>query len=83
MVDNLLKRGIRVRGAARSSKKADAMVASRKEFSTQLEFVDIEDIGIAGAFDEAVNGVNGIIHVASVSSGPPSKTRRRDQVDIM
>lgn len=68
MVDNLLKRGMRVRGAARSHKKSEQMLAARPEYSSQLDFVLIGDIGKERAFDEAVKGINGVIHVASVSN---------------
>lgn len=68
VVDNLLKRGFRVRGAARSAKKAEQMLAAHPEYASQLDFVLIADIGKEGAFDKAVKEVNGVIHVASVST---------------
>jgi hypothetical protein len=44
------------------------MVAARTEFSSQLDFAQIDDIGQEGAFHEAIKGVTGVIHVASVSN---------------
>jgi uncharacterized protein YbjT (DUF2867 family) len=78
VVDNLLKRGMKVRGAARSPKKAEQMLAARREYSSQLDFILIEDIGKKGAFDEAIRGINGIIHVASVSLNPQLETSNID-----
>jgi len=65
VVDNLLSRGIKVRGTARSARKAEQMLAARAKYSSQLDFVYIEDIGKLGAFDEAVKDVDAVIHVAS------------------
>jgi hypothetical protein len=57
-----------VRGTARSSKKAEEMISARMEFSSQLDFAQIDDIGQEVAFHEAIKGVTGVIHVASVSN---------------
>lgn len=68
MVDNLLGRGIKVRAVARSKQKADLFLAARPEFASQLEFFFIDDLSTPGVFDDAVRDIDGIIHIASVSS---------------
>jgi uncharacterized protein YbjT (DUF2867 family) len=67
IVDALLARGIRVRGATRSLAKADAMLQMRKHHADLLEFVQIEDFENPGGLVEAVKNVDGIVHTASVS----------------
>lgn len=67
VVDNLLQKGFRVRAVARSKAKADAFCRVRPQYSSTLEFCFIEDLTDAGAFDEAVKDVDGVIHIASVS----------------
>lgn len=68
IVDALLSRGLRVRGATRSLAKGDAMIKARPQYSGQLEFVQISDFENPGGLEEAVKGVDGIIHTASVNS---------------
>ncbi|KAI1206328.1 dihydroflavonol-4-reductase [Annulohypoxylon truncatum] len=65
VVDNLLNRGIKVRAAARSKQKADLFLASRLKFASLLEFFLIDDLTTPGIFNDAVVGVDGIIHIAS------------------
>lgn len=67
IVDALLARGMRVRGATRSLEKGNAMITARPQYSGRLEFVQIDDFEKPGGLVEAVEGVDGIIHVASVS----------------
>lgn len=69
IVDALLSRGIRVRGATRSLQKADLMINARPQFSHLLEFVQIGDFETRSpeGLVAAVEGVDGIIHTASVS----------------
>lgn len=67
VVDNLLHKGFRVRAVARSKAKADAFRRARPQYSSTLEFCFIEDLTDAGAFDEAVKDMDGVIHIASVS----------------
>lgn len=72
VVDQLLSRGIRVRGATRSLAKGDAMIKARPQYAGQLDFVQINDFDEMtgteqlGVFDEAVKGVDGVVHTASV-----------------
>ncbi len=68
VVDNFLKRGIKVRAVARSKQKADLFAAARPEFASLLSFYFIDDLNTPGVFNDAVQGIDGVIHVASVSS---------------
>ncbi|CZR63781.1 probable flavonol reductase/cinnamoyl-CoA reductase [Phialocephala subalpina] len=65
VVDELLRRGLKVRGATRSMLKGKAMLEARPNFASKLDFVQIEDFEKMGVFDEAVKGVDAVIHVAS------------------
>lgn len=66
VVDNLLARGYRVRGATRSAQKGEQMKAARPQYASKLDFVVIEDFTKTGVFDSAMDGIDGVIHVASV-----------------
>lgn len=66
IVDTLLSRGIKVRGATRSLDKADAMIRARPQDAQNLDFVRIEDFENPGGLLEAVRGVDAVIHTASV-----------------
>ncbi|KAL2863769.1 SDR family oxidoreductase [Aspergillus lucknowensis] len=65
IVDGLLARGLRVRGATRSLVKCDAMIKARPQWAGRLEFVQIEDFERPGGLVDAVKDVDGIIHTAS------------------
>ena len=67
IVDELLRRGIRVRGTTRSQYKADEMLRRRQDRINQLEFTITSDLAQPGIFDEAIKGVDAAIHTASVS----------------
>ena len=71
VVDTLLARGIRVRGATRSLSKGKAMADARPQHASMLEFVQIQDFENPDGLVDAVKGVNGVIHVASVRKHPP------------
>ncbi|CAF1047351.1 unnamed protein product [Didymodactylos carnosus] len=65
VVKLLLDKGYNVRGTVRSSaKEAQVLDAIPKEQHSQVSFAHIGDIA-TDSFDEAVQGVDGIIHVAS------------------
>lgn len=67
-----------MRGATRSLAKGEAMIRARPQYAGQLDFVQIADFDAIAAdgskqstmFDEAVRGVDGIIHTASVRPAP-------------
>jgi nucleoside-diphosphate-sugar epimerase len=66
VVDNLLARGFAVRGATRSAKKGEQMKAARPQYASKLDFVVVEDFTNVGVFDAAMEGIDAVIHVASV-----------------
>jgi uncharacterized protein YbjT (DUF2867 family) len=66
-VDTLLRKGYKVRAATRSLAKGSSMAKSRGEYSDKLEFVEIGDFENPSGLNEAVQGVDAIIHTASVS----------------
>lgn len=63
------------------------MIKARAQYKSKLDFVQVDDFGDPagdGLFSEAVKGVDGVIHVASVSSeGSPrlSHSHSRSQSD--
>lgn len=65
----LLEQGFFVRIAVRSESKADFIRSRFHEHKNNFEFMIVEDITAPGAFDEAVKGVEGILHLASPLSG--------------
>ena len=67
VVDELLRRGLRVRGATRSMIKGEAMIQARPQYASSLDFVQIKDFAAPGTLDHAVKGIDAVIHVASVS----------------
>ncbi|KAI5474498.1 ketoreductase [Pseudohyphozyma bogoriensis] len=61
-----LERGVKVRGTVRSVEKANAWRAKYPQYgSDMLELVIVKDIGVAGAFDDAIKGVTRVVHTAS------------------
>ena len=76
IVDTLLARGHKVRGATRSLAKGDAMVRARPQYDGKLEFVRIEDFEKPGGLVEAVKDVTGVVHTASVSGDSLSRPRK-------
>jgi nucleoside-diphosphate-sugar epimerase len=79
IVDNLLARGLKVRGATRSPSKAQSMLSARPNYISKLDFVIIHDFEQTGVFDDAVQGVDAVtavIHVASVF--PPFLSKLRN-----
>ncbi|KAE9367400.1 NAD dependent epimerase/dehydratase [Stipitochalara longipes BDJ] len=65
IVDTLLDRGLKVRGATRSKKKAKTMLDARPNHSTKLDFMQIQDFEQTGVFEDAIKDVDAVIHVAS------------------
>lgn len=66
IVDQLLAKGIKVRGTTRTLGKGQRMKDARPKYSSQLDFVQIDDFTGNTDFRQAVEGVDGIIHAASV-----------------
>jgi nucleoside-diphosphate-sugar epimerase len=67
VVDQLLTAGYRVRGTVRSLTRSAWLEAffTKKYGSGKFELVEVPDMASPNAFDEAVNGVSGIAHVAT------------------
>ena len=68
VVDELLRRGLKVRGTTRTLAKAERFLQSRSSFADRLEVVTTPDLTTPGVFDEVVKGVDAVIHTASVNS---------------
>lgn len=68
IVDVLLSRGLKVRGATRSLAKGKAMIDARPKYNSRLDFVQIDDFQESANFAEAVKGIDAVIHVASVGA---------------
>lgn len=81
-----LAHGYKVRAAVRSEQKAGSVRYNstlRNVKSDQLEFVIVPDFLVEGAFDEAVKGVNFIIHVASPLPEPEWSVEKNDLDALM
>lgn len=61
-VKHLLDKGYRVRGALRSTEKHSSFVDF---FGLQFSLVEGSEMGAEGAYDEAVRGVDGVIHMVA------------------
>lgn len=68
VVDNLLEKGYKVRGATRSTEKGATMKAARPQYEKKLDFVTVNDFAATGVFDDgALEDIDAVVHVASVS----------------
>ncbi|OAQ62532.1 cinnamoyl-CoA reductase [Purpureocillium lilacinum] len=65
VVATLLRRGYNVRGTVRSEKSAVEVFRTHSQYPGRLSTAIVPDMAAPGAFDEAVQGVDGIIHTAS------------------
>jgi nucleoside-diphosphate-sugar epimerase len=65
VLNSFLSRGYNVRGTVRSDASADKVKRSHAKYHSQLSFAIVKDVAAPGAFDEAVKGVDGVIHTAS------------------
>ena len=68
IVDALLERGIKVTGTARSQSKANQMKTPREQYGDLFSMTITGDLTAPNTFDDAVQDVDVVIHVASVSS---------------
>ena len=64
-VDNFLRHGYKVRLAGRNESTCQRMLATHKKHASSVETAIVPDITTPGAFDTAVRGVTGVIHMAS------------------
>lgn len=65
LVKVLLEKGFNVRGTARTAQKGEYLKSLFAEYGDSFEFVIVEDVNKAGAWDEAVKGVDAIQSVAA------------------
>ncbi|KAK0438470.1 D-lactaldehyde dehydrogenase [Armillaria borealis] len=61
----LLERGIAVRGTVRNEKKGKHLKELFSPYEDRFQLVEVPDIMADGAFDKAVQDVDGVIHTAS------------------
>nr|VWO96172.1 Ketoreductase CTB6 (EC (Cercosporin toxin biosynthesis cluster protein 6) [Ganoderma boninense] len=70
----LLEGGYSVRAAVRSADKGEAILKTFSiklpERSKDVEYVVVPDFATENAYDDAVRGVGGIVHIASTVSRP-------------
>ncbi|KAI5465031.1 hypothetical protein BGZ63DRAFT_350323 [Mariannaea sp. PMI_226] len=65
VVEAFLRKGYHVRGTVRSERTASHVRESHAKYASQLSLAIVPDMSAPNAFDEAVKGVNGVIHTAS------------------
>jgi len=65
VVQKFLEAGYKVKATVRSDAKFQDIVDIFPAHASQLSYAIVKDIAADGAFDEAVKGVDGVIHTAS------------------
>lgn len=65
VLNAFLEHGYNVRGTVRSEETAAKVRKTHAKYANQLSFAIVKDVAAPGAFDEAVKGVDGVIHTAS------------------
>lgn len=55
-VEAFVKAGYSVRGTVRSKSSAKGLLDALSEYASRIEIVEVPDITVEGAFDEAVKG---------------------------
>ncbi|KAJ4854165.1 3-beta hydroxysteroid dehydrogenase/isomerase family domain-containing protein [Trichoderma breve] len=60
-----LNKGYNVKATVRSETRGEEVLESHAEHSAKLSYVIVPDIAEKGAFNDALQGVDGVIHVAS------------------
>ncbi|TNY24036.1 hypothetical protein DMC30DRAFT_413521 [Rhodotorula diobovata] len=67
VLQQLLERGFRVRGTVRSKDKGDYLkqLLAKDGLDSKFEVAIVEDVEKPNAFDEAVKGVDAVVHTAS------------------
>ncbi|PIG82318.1 reductase [Aspergillus arachidicola] len=68
----VLQAGYRARLAIRREEQADKLRRIFADYEKQLEFVIVPDITVSGCFDEALQGVEYVLHLASPLPKPGS-----------
>jgi len=65
VLNSFLSRGYKVRATVRSENSAESVRKTHAQYADKLSFAMVEDITTPGVFDEAVKGVDGVVHMAS------------------
>lgn len=67
VVDHFLRAGYSVRGTVRSAETAQKVHRNFPQYAEtkQLTFAIVPDVSVEGAFNEAIEGVHGVIHTAT------------------
>ncbi|TVY49587.1 putative uncharacterized oxidoreductase [Lachnellula occidentalis] len=65
VLNAFLSRGYNVRTTVRNDHSADKVKKSHSKYIKQLSFAIVKDVQIPGGHDEAVKGVDGVVHTAS------------------
>ncbi|GAA5914375.1 SDR family oxidoreductase [Sporobolomyces salmoneus] len=65
ILQQLIDRGFKVRGTVRSKEKGEYLTKEVVKGSKNFEYVIVEDVETEGAFNEAVKGVDAVLHTAS------------------
>ncbi|MCJ1317092.1 methylglyoxal reductase (NADPH-dependent) gre2 [Xylographa vitiligo] len=65
VLNEFLDHGYNVRGTVRSEETAAKVRKTHAKYGDKLSFAIVKDVAEPGAFDEAVKGVDGVIHTAS------------------
>jgi nucleoside-diphosphate-sugar epimerase len=74
VVDLLLERGVKVTGTGRSQSKANEMKTRRAKYGDLFSMAIVEDLTAPDVFDDAVQDVDVVIHVASVGLSPSCRS---------
>lgn len=65
VLNSFLSRGYNVRTTVRNDNSAEKVKKSHSKYLNQLTFAIVPDVETEGSHDEAVKGVDGVIHTAS------------------
>ncbi|KAK8243935.1 hypothetical protein HDK90DRAFT_546391 [Phyllosticta capitalensis] len=65
VINNLFSKGYNARAVVRSEDSAERVRKAHSDHSSKLSTVVVQHITVAGAFDDAVKDIHGIIHVAN------------------
>ncbi|KAL2005183.1 hypothetical protein VTN00DRAFT_3033 [Thermoascus crustaceus] len=65
VLTSFLEAGYAVRGTVRSEATAEKVRQSHAKYADRLSFAIVPDMGVPDAFDDAVKGVDGVIHTAT------------------
>ncbi|KAG4430975.1 hypothetical protein IFR05_013546 [Cadophora sp. M221] len=65
VLNSFLSRGYNVRTTVRSQATAERVKKSHTQYLDRLSFAIVKDVATPGAHDEAVKGVDGVVHTAS------------------